>query len=155
MMTDWAQTERCSVRITLAEGLVIRGEIHLQPRVAWRDGPETPIEMLNREEAFFPVSLAGGDVVFVAKAQVASVALPATEEELDPARRSAARTLSLEVMMVGGAEHRGVAIHELPPTRSRPLDFLNAGQERFFMLLTDAGSLCLNRQFVRAVRPLS
>lgn len=156
MMTDWAQTERCSVRITLAEGLVIRGDIHLQPRVAWRDGPETPLELMNRDEAFFPVTLAGGDVAFVAKAQVASLALGVgVEEEPDPERRSAARTISLEVMMVGGAEHRGVAVHEMPPNRSRALDFLNEAQERFFLLVTAGGSLCLNRQYVRAVRPLS
>lgn len=155
-MADYAQTERCSVRITLAEGLVIRGDIHLQPRVAWRDGPETPLEMLNREDAFFPVTLAGGDVVFIAKAQVASLGLGlGVDEEPDPERRSAARTIPLEVMMLGGAEHRGVAVHEMPPNRSRALDFLNAAHERFFLLVTDGGSLCLNRQFVRAVRPLS
>ena len=88
--------------------------------------------------------------------QVASLALGVgVEEEPDPERRSAARTISLEVMMVGGAEHRGVAVHEMPPNRSRALDFLNEAQERFFLLVTPGGSLCLNRQYVRAVRPLS
>ena len=57
-------------------------------------------------------------------------------------------------MMIGGVEHRGVAISELPPTRARALDFLNA-PERFFPLRTDDGTVCLNRRFVRAVRPLS
>ena len=44
--------------------------------------------------------------------------------------------------MVGGAEYRGVAVSELPPTRARALDLLNA-PERFFQLLTDEGTLCL------------
>jgi hypothetical protein len=140
--------------VTLAEGLVINGEVHLQPRVAWRDGPETPLELLNRGETFFPVSLPHGDVVFVAKEQVAMLSYGEVTTLDDPERENAARHIPLEVMMVGGTEHRGVVVSELPPARSRALDFLNA-PERFFQLLTDAGTLCLNRRFVRAARPLS
>jgi hypothetical protein len=154
MMTDWASTNRQTVRVTLAEGLVIQGDVHLQPRVAWRDGPETPLELLNRAEAFFPMSLTHGDVVFVAKEQVAALAYAEVVTFDDPERKVAARTLPLEVMMVGGAEHRGIAVGELPPAKARVLDFLNA-PERFFRLLTDEGTLCLNRRFVRAARPLS
>ncbi|HTS86942.1 MAG TPA: hypothetical protein VMG41_00495 [Gemmatimonadales bacterium] len=154
MMTDWATTHRLAVRVTLAEGLVIQGDVHLQPRVAWRDGPETPIELLNRGEAFFPMTLPNGDIVFVAKEQVAVLGYPAVVAFDDPERKVAARMIPLEVMMVGGHEHRGIAVSELPPTRSRALDFLNA-PERFFQLLTDEGTLCLNRRFVRATRPLS
>ncbi|MEO8139510.1 MAG: hypothetical protein ABI742_07695 [Gemmatimonadota bacterium] len=153
-MTDWASTQRLPVRVTLAEGLIIQGEAHLQPRVAWRDGPETPIEMLNREDAFFAMNLPQGDVVFVAKAQVAAFAFQPAQVTDDAERQTVARMLPLEIMMVGGAEHRGIAMSEMPPTRSRALDFLNA-PERFFLLVTDEGSLCLNRAFVRAVRPLS
>ena len=152
-MTDWASTNRLQVRVTLAEGLVIQGDVHLQPRVAWRNGPETPLELLNRGDAFFPMSLAQGDVVFVAKDQVAMMAYRDVVSFDDPERQNAARMLPLEIMMVGGMEHRGVAVSELPPTRARALDFLNA-PERFFQLLTDEGTLCLNRRFVRAARPL-
>jgi hypothetical protein len=153
-MTNWAATNRQSVRVTLAEGLVIHGDVHLQPRVAWRDGPEMPLELLNRGEAFFPMSLPQGDVVFVAREQVAVLAYPEVGTFDDPERKTAALTIPLEVMMVGGAEYRGVAVSELPPTRARALDFLNA-PERFFQLLTDDGTFCINRCFVRAVRPLS
>ncbi len=72
-MTDWASTCRIAARVTLAEGLVIQGEVHLQPRVAWRDGPETPVEMLNRPDAFFPMALPHAEIVFVAKERVAAV----------------------------------------------------------------------------------
>ncbi len=153
-MSDWAATERLRAKITLAEGLTILGEVHLQPRVAWRDGPETPLELLNRAERFFPVTLASGEVVFVAKVQVSTLGY---QEELtppDPAREHAARHIRLEVMMVGGGEYRGMACSELPPNRARALDFLNQ-DEPFFALLTEAGTLCINRRLVRAVRPLS
>lgn len=153
-MNDWASTQRLPARVILAEGLVIQGEVHLQPRVAWRDGPETPIEMLNRADPFFVLNLPQGDVVFVAKSQVATFAFVPAPAEEDPDRQTAARMIPLEIMMVGGVEHRGIAVSELPPTRSRALDFLNA-PEQFFLLITDEGSLCLNRAFVRAARPLS
>ncbi len=153
-MTDWASTNRLPSKVTLAEGLVITGEVHLQPRVAWRDGPETPVEMLNRGETFFVMNLPQGDVVFLSKDQVAVLAYPKVVSFEDEDRKLAARMIPLEVMLVGGGEHRGIAVSEQPPTRARALDFLNA-PERFFQLLTDEGTLCINRRFVRAVRPLS
>ncbi len=153
-MNDWAKTERLPARVTLAEGLAISGEIHLQPRVAWRDGPETPLEMLNREDAFFPLTLTGNDIVFVAKGQVAALTFSPSTEEGDVARQSAMRSIPLEIMLVGGSELRGVAVSELPPNRSRALDFLNDSAP-FFLLVTEDGHVCLNRRFVRAARPLS
>ena len=154
MMTDWAATTRLSARVILAEGMVIQGDLHLQPRVAWRDGPETPLELLNREETFFVMSLPSGEVVFVSKEQVASLLYREVAPEAEPARETVARHIPLEVMMTGGAEYRGEAVSELPPARARALDFLNA-RERFFSLHTNEGTCCLNRRFVRAVRPLS
>jgi hypothetical protein len=153
-MTDWASTSRLASRVTLSEGLVIQGEVHLQPAVATHGGPETPIDLLNRSEPFFVMSLPRGEVVFVSKEQVAILAYGKVVTFDDPERKVAARTIPLEIMMVGGTEHRGIAVSELPPTRARALDFLNAA-ERFFQLLTDEGTLCINRRFVRAVRPLS
>ena len=154
MAIQWATTERLAARVTLAEGMVIHGDLHLQGRVAHREGPETPIEMLNRPEAFFPVSLASGGVVFVSKAQVAVVAYQLEGGANDTDRRSAAQHIHLEVMMSGGAEFRGVAETELPPNRSRPLDYLN-GREQFFDLCSDDMMLCLNRAHVRVARPVN
>jgi len=153
-MNEWAATTRLAARVILAEGMVIQGDLHLQPRVAWRDGPETATELLNRDEAFFVMSLPSGEVVFVAKEQVAALVYHTPPEEHDPEREHAARVIPVEVMMVGGTEYRGIAVTELPPTRARALDFLNA-PERFFPLVTDDGTVCLNRRLVRAARPLS
>lgn len=155
-MTDWATTTRLPARVTLAEGMVIQGELHLQPRVAFHDGAELPVELLNRPDAFFVMSLPSGEVVFVSKDQVASLAHRENDSgvDTDPERQSVARIFAFEVMMVGGEEHRGMVASELPPTRARALDFLNA-PERFFALHTNDGILCLNRRFVRAARPLS
>ena len=155
-MADWAATKRLNARVVLAEGLTLQGELHLQPRVAYHDGPELPVEMLNRPERFFVLSLAKGGVVFVSKTQVALVAYSAAAAAppLDRERSTACRTLKFEVMIVGGVEYKGQVQTELPPDHSRPLDYLNAPED-FFTLVTDKNTLCLNRRHVRAVRPLS
>ena len=116
-MGDWASTERISAGIALAEQLELRGELHVQGRVAQHDGPETPLEMLNRADAFFPVTLPEGKVAFVAKSQVAVVACAPEIGQSDPDRASAAKTIRLEIVMANGAEFRGWATLELPPTR--------------------------------------
>jgi hypothetical protein len=152
-MTDWAATKRLAVRVMLAEGLSVQGDIHLQSRVAAHEGPETPLELLNRGDAFLPLSVAQGKVVFLSKSQMVALTWRQGGNFDDPVRKSAARAIGMEVMMVGGSEYRGTAVSELPPTRGRALDFLNE-PEQFFQLSTDEGTVCLNRRFVRAVRPM-
>ncbi len=152
-MSDWASTTRLPVRVMLAEGLSVQGEIHLQPRVAAHDGSETPLELLNRGDSFLPLSMAHGKVVFLSKAQMVALTWSEGGNFDDPIRRSAARSIRMEVMMVGGSEYQGTAVSELPPIRSRALDFLNE-LESFFQLSTAEGTVCLNRRFVRAVRPM-
>ena len=151
-MSEWAATERIPARVGLAEGLVLQGEIHLQARVALREGPELPVEMLNRPEPFFPLSLPSGEVIFVSKAQVAVVAYRQVPAPEDPERQSAARLIGLEIMLSGGAEYRGFAVSELPPIRGRASDFLNSA-EAFFCLTTNEATVCIHRAHVRVARP--
>ena len=153
-MGDWASTERISAEISLADQARLSGELHVQGRVAHHDGPETPLEMLNRPDAFFPVTLGQGKVAFLAKAQVSMVACaPDDLGPSDPERVSAAKTIALEIVMAGGEELRGWATLELPPTRARTLDYLNA-PGAFFSLKGEDATRFINRSFVRVVRPL-
>jgi hypothetical protein len=151
-MGDWASTERISADISLADQARLSGELHVQGRVAHHDGPETPLEMLNRPDAFFPVTLEQGKVAFLAKAQVSVVACPPNLGPSDPERVSAAKTIALEIVMAGGEEFRGWATLELPPTRARTLDYLNAPGQ-FFSLFGEDATRFINRSHVRVVRP--
>ncbi len=99
------------------------------------------------------MSLPSGEVVFVSKAQVASL-LYREGPQVDSERETVVRHIPLEVMMAGGAVFRGEAVTELPPARARALDFLNA-PDPFFALHGTEGTCCFNRRWVRAVRPLS
>jgi hypothetical protein len=152
-MGDWASTERISADIYLADQARLKGELHLQGRVAHHDGPETPLEMLNRSDTFFPVTLDQGKVAFVPKAQVAVVECTPAMGYGDPERASAAKTIALEIVMAGGDEFRGWATLELPPTKARTLDYLNAAGQ-FFSLQGESATRFINRAHVRVVRPI-
>ena len=71
--TQWAATERLQVRVVMVEGMSIEGDLHLQPSTALHEDPETPLGC-SIGPSFFPLSLPSGDVVFLAKAQVAALA---------------------------------------------------------------------------------
>lgn len=151
-MSNWASTERLPAEVTLAESVILQGEIHLQPRVGHHDGPETPLEMLNRPEPFFPVTLSGGQIAFAAKSQVAVVTCQPGVAMSDSERASAAKTIRLDVTMAGGSAFNGWASLELPPTRNRTLDYLNEPGP-FFLLRTEAATCYINRAYVRVVKP--
>src|SRR4029453_3376051 len=129
----------------MVEGRSIEGDLHLQPRPALHESPEAPLELLNRQENFFPLSLSSGDVVFLAKAQVAALAYQGPMGT-DPGRESLTLHIGLKVIMIGGDEYRGFAATELPPNRSRASDYLNA-PERFFSLVVGENTVWLNRCF--------
>lgn len=151
-MSNWATTERIRAEIILAETMILKGEIHLQPRVSAHDGPETPLEMLNRKEPFFPVTLPEGQIAFAAKSQVAVVSCDPETLPADVERASAAKTVRLQVTLAGGSQYEGWAALELPPTRNRTLDYLNEPGP-FFTLRTETATCYINRDHVRLVKP--
>jgi hypothetical protein len=151
-MSDWGRTERVAAEATMAEGLTVKGDLHVLARDTFPPGPETPLEMLNRPEMFFALTLDEGDVRFFPKAQVAVVTCHDQVPLRDPDRISAARLVSLEVIMHGGAEFRGRATFELPTNRARALDYVN-GPGDFFALWRDDVTWYLNKAHVRQIRP--
>lgn len=152
-MSDWGATQRITAQAVTAEGVVLEGDLHLLARMAYPPGPETPLEMLNRADAFFALTQDDSIVTFVSKAQVAVVSCRGQAPFQDPARANAAKTIGLNVVMYGGEELQGFAALELPPSRARALDYLN-GAGRFFALWTDDVTRYINKDFVRLIRPL-
>lgn len=110
------------------------------------------MEMLNRPERFFAVSLPSGGVTLVGKAQAAVVTCDASLWEVDPQRRAISRQFRLDIDLIGGQNLSGSAFWELPSTHPRPQDFLNAS-EAFFEITEDGMSHCINRALVGQVRP--
>src|SRR5256885_15680459 len=87
------------------------GEIFVMERVSQHAGPETPLDMLNRAEGFFPFRPKGDHgaaaVLLVTKARTVILSVPRTTAPEDPARLSAARTGRLELMLADGSQLSG------------------------------------------------
>jgi hypothetical protein len=151
-MSDWGITTKVPAEVVLVEGLVLAGDLHLYARPTYPPGPETPLEMLNRADIFFALTL-NGSVTFVPKSQVVVVTCRGQSRTTDPDRLTAARRIELEVVTQAGGEFRGHVVAELPPSRGRTLDFLN-GADAFFELGAADVAWYFNKSRIRLARPL-
>jgi hypothetical protein len=150
-MSDWGTTTRVPAVVTLRSGDALPGHLHVL------DGlhggrPETPLEMLNRPDGFFPLTLDDGTAFFVSKAQVATVMVEWPPEGA-AAQDAIGQRVSLRVALSTGEETDGEVLIVAPPGHSRALDYLNQ-MEPFFQLETARGPRLVNRDFVQVVRPL-
>ena len=152
-MSDWGATRRISAEVVLADGVVLEGDMHLVASAAYPLSSESPLDMLNRPEPFFALTLGEGEVAFVSKAQVALVSCRDGSPDADPERASVARLVALEVALASGAEYRGRSTFELPPSRARALDYVNT-PGRFFTVWTNDLTRYFNKSLVRLIRPL-
>ncbi len=152
-MNDWGTTQRVTAEVVLADGVVLEGDLHLTSSTAYPLETESPLEMLNRADPFFALTIGEGDVAFVSKAQVAMVSCRDQLPLSDPARVSAARLVVLEVALTTGAEYRGRSTFELPPSRARALDYVNASGS-FFTVWSNDLTRYFNKSLVRLIRPL-
>lgn len=153
-MSDWQTTHRVAAQVRFAHGAVLEGELHLQPGTALHPGAETTLDMLNRPDQFFAMTLPTGETALVAKSQVAVVTCQTADAVVDdPERASVATELTLEVHVVGGHRFRGTTRSELPPLHTRAMDFLN--DLTGFFDLTDGDTVqYINRTSVLYVHPL-
>lgn len=152
-MSDWGDTHTVRAEVAMADGRALEGDLHLLSRTSYPPGPETPLDMLNRAEPFFALTLRAGGVAFVSKSQVIMVSCGRQHPLTDPDRVSAAKVVDLEVTLHTGQELRGCATIELPPSRARALDFLN-GDGSFFPLSNGDETRYLNKAFTRLIHPL-
>ncbi|PYO93593.1 MAG: hypothetical protein DMD62_09365 [Gemmatimonadetes bacterium] len=140
--------------LLLAGGGKREGDVYVSERVPQHAGPETPLDMLNRPDAFFPFRSHkdGEGVLLVAKARTVLLTV-ARADALDSARLSAAKQASLELTLADGSTLSGWATLELPEYHSRLLDYLNASAEPFFALTTADAVQLVNRAHVLFARP--
>jgi len=143
-----------AARLLLTEGDRRLGEIYVMQRVPHHTGPETPLEMLNRNEGFFPFRPEGEEpVLLVTKARTIMLSVPREAAPEDPARVSAAKLVGVEITLAGASILRGLATLELPEHHSRVLDYLNASPDPFFAVTTTNEVHFVNRAHVLYARP--
>src|SRR6266702_4084026 len=119
--------------LLLAGGGKREGEVYVMERVPQHVGPETPLDMLNRPEPFFPFRPKKGSdrILLVAKARTVTLSVPRPQGE-DSVRLSAAKKATMEITLADGSILSGWATLELPQHHSRLLDYLNAVAAPFF-----------------------
>jgi hypothetical protein len=142
-------------RVLLTQGVSRPGTLFLLERVPQHDGHETPLEMLNRPEAFFAFEPEDGSgVIIVSKGNTIAVSVDRQAPILDPTRLSAARMVGVELQLAGGATLGGWASYEQPPAHGRLIDYLNESAEPFFAVWSHATTHYVNRAHVLYARPL-
>jgi hypothetical protein len=151
---DWGDTLRIRAEVAVSGNRTFSGFLHLLPFASIHLGPETPEDVLNREEAFFALTDDQEHTIFIAKEQVLLVTIEAASWAGDPDRFLVVRTIPLRVELCDGSVHSGIVSSELPPTRTRAIDFLNSAPG-FFALWTDEAVRYINRANVRVVSPTS
>ena len=139
--------------LLLTDGKRRPGEIYVMERVPQHSGPESPLELLNRPEGFFPFRPEGnGAVLLVTKAHTISLSVATDNASQDPARLSAAKLVALELTFSDGSTLRGFATAELPEYHSRLLDYLNDSSP-FFAVTAGEEFHFVNRAHVLYARP--
>jgi hypothetical protein len=140
--------------LLLTDGDSRLGEIYVMERVPHHTGPETPLEMLNRAEGFFPFRPAGaGTILLVTRARTITLSVPRNAAGEDPARLSAAKRVGITITLAGDTDITGWATLELPEFHSRLLDYLNASPDPFFAVTTADEIHYVNRAHVLYARP--
>jgi hypothetical protein len=131
-----------------------RGHIFVGERMPTHTGHETPLEMLNRPEGFFPFRPDGEDaVLLVTKARTITLSVPHDTADDDPDRLSAAKLTGVSLALADGSQLTGWAVFELPQHHSRLLDYLNSSPDPFFAVSTDAEIHFVNRAHVLYAQP--
>lgn len=146
------EKRRLAVAVTLMSGTRIDGELFIQASGAYHGELEDAPEVLNSDDAFFPLALRSGDTVLVAKENVRCVAVARRDVHEDEALGIPTR---VEVSLRDGERLNGTLLIEPVNGFSRVLDFLNRRQARFLPLFGRESVLLINRTLLERVRPLA
>ena len=152
-MSDWGITTKVPAEVVLVEGIVLAGDLHLYARPTYPPGPETPLEMLNRADVFFALTLNGG-VTFVPKSQVVVVTCRGQSRTTDPDRLTAAQPDRAGSGHAGG---RGVPRAGRWRSCRRPAagrSISSTAPSVFFELGADDVTWYFNKSRIRLARPL-
>jgi len=132
----------------------VRGELFLSLFSKNHSGPETALDFMNSPERFFVLQLeADPPVRMMNKDRIAEIEISA-EDELGKRdlSRAGAKEEPMEVRFNSQISLNGNAYVELPPTKSRLIDFLNQ-EDKFFLLRTGQTVHIINRRQISFVTP--
>jgi hypothetical protein len=150
------EKRKVSVVIRCLDCGEITGELYLSLFSKRHSGKETVLEFMNGEDRFFALrSEQEPKLRMMNKDRVMAVEVSA-EIELEHQDLAAmgAKEEPMEVVFDNSHRVEGRAYVELPPTKSRLIDFLNQ-EEKFFFLRSNGTVHIINRRFISYVTPRS
>ena len=145
---------RVPVELLLADGRLLRVEIFLSELAKTHAGAERMSDVLDGSQAFFPVMAPGTDECHLIS--LANVVFMRGSQELELEGVELQTILTeheLVLALMGGQKIKGLVTYELPPDRSRLVDFLNAAPP-FFPVLEAAQVVLVNKRFVTSALPV-
>lgn len=149
------QTTRRAVTLTMVSGDELKGHVFAHWSAFKPFETQETTELFNDEEPFFPFEIEGGEVILVAKSRVAEVTVEREDDSVETvAAAPHTPTALLQIVLAGGAVRLGSIRMEVPPDRSRVLDYLNRLTSRFITLYTSNDARLINRTLIDRVRPL-
>ena len=140
---------RRHVMVTMSGGGTLQGDVFLQPLARYRSGPQTPAELLNEPEPFFPLATAGDHHVLIAKEQVLRVTFERDAADTDV---EGVEEAAVDVTFADGSLTSGYLRLETRADRPRLLDYLNDDRGHFLTLRSPHGIILINRRQVVQVR---
>lgn len=154
-MTDDYRIEktRRRVDVTLANGQRLEGDVFIQPFARFRTGPEEPLDLLNADDPFLPLSLTNSDLLLVQKSQIAVVgtALPSIDDSVE----RGVVGMHVELVLIDGSALIGSIFPEVRMGRPRLVDILNDSKQPFIALFGTDLLQIVNRALIAHARPLS
>ncbi len=132
----------------------VQGHLFLALMAKSHSGRETVLDLMNEPEPFFVLKVEGEPpVLMINKERIVAVEVARAEEisEEDPAA-AVAKEEEMTLIFQDGFALSGRALVELPPTKSRLIDFLNHA-DRFFMLQDGPAVHIVNRKYISYVKP--
>lgn len=146
------EKERLPVVVVTDGGERLFGDMFVQSYARHRTGREEPFDVLNSDERFFPLAMADGLTLLIAKTGVRELEI--VGDGAIAAELAGARPVTVEVTLRGAPARVGRVYLEVPYDRPRLLDFLNRYSHTFLALHTDDGVRLMNVALLERVRQL-
>lgn len=144
MINDFRiEKSRLPVVLITAEGQRISGDLFVQASTRNKLGHETPFDVLNAPEPFFPIATMKGRTLLLAKDEVRELFV--AREDADDSEWEFGTPAEVDVVMHGGSRHVGTILIQQSSGHQRVLDHLNRLHDRFVALYKDEGIVLLNR----------
>jgi hypothetical protein len=142
---------RRGLKLVLADGSRLEGDVFLRSVSRFRSRAEEPGDLLNDADPFFALERKG-EMLLVAKS---SIARAETELVEDDALDTGALGVTVEVVLRDGTVCDGSIFLESRSDRPRLMDFLNSYHDRFLPVVSPGQVLLINTQFIAHVREVA